>query len=101
MSNTFFSQEDDEEFRDVPDEVTEGNQAPPANVRTQRPASPPQAPAPIEAQVTQDYEEVLEALESDDEDFSSVINDARFRLEQGRLFEMILNHNIFEGAEAD
>lgn len=102
MSNNFFAQgEDEEEFRDVPDEV-DGGQTPSANVRAQRPpAPPPQAPVHQEKTIMQEYEENPELDTSEDEDFSSVINDARFRLEQGRLYEMILNHNIFEGADAD
>jgi hypothetical protein len=97
MSN-IFSEEDEGEFRDIPDEVTEGQQAPPVNVRVNRPAAPPQAPVQ-QAAPEPVYEEVVE--ESEEEDFSSVLTDARFRLEQGRLYEMIMNHNIFEGADAD
>lgn len=32
---------------------------------------------------------------------SSVIYNARLRLEQARLYEMLINHNIFEGVEAN
>jgi hypothetical protein len=45
------------------------------------------------------------ANESEDqeesEDFSNILVDARLRLEQGRLYEMIMNHDIFQGADAD
>ncbi len=103
MSNNFFNQEDDDgsDFRDIPEEVS-GGQAEVPNVRTTRPAAPPQfKPAPIEQQITQEYEEMTEALESDDEDFSSVLSDARSRMEQGRLYEMLMDHDIFAGADAD
>lgn len=96
MSNNFFNQDDDEsEFRDIPDEVNGGHTETP-QVRVSRPI-PPQ---PIQEKVvTQEYEESIES--DDEEDFSSVLTDARFRLEQGRLYELIMNNNIFEGAEGD
>jgi hypothetical protein len=45
-------------------------------------------------------EEILESIETE-EDFSAVLNDANLRIEQGRLYQMIMNHNLFEGMEAD
>lgn len=106
MSNDFFAQGEDEneDFRDIPDEVVEGQAAPAVNVRTQRPALPPQVESPQVRPTQQEMEdqEVQDlADDSEEEDFSSVLTDARFRLEQGRLYEMLLNHNIFEGADAD
>lgn len=100
MSNNFFNQDDDDgsEFRDIPDEVG-GGQTDIPQVKSNRPPMPPvQAKQPVQEPVV--YEE--EAVESDEEeDFSSVLTDARFRLEQGRLYEMIMNNNIFEGADGD
>jgi len=104
MSNNFFAQdeEDQGEFRDIPDEVVEGQQAPSVNVRTQRPPAPPQAPVQPEKTIAQEYEENPELDTSEEEeDFSAVLNDARFRLEQGRLYEMIMNHDIFGNTDAD
>lgn len=45
------------------------------------------------------YEEVFEEDEVE-KDSSSVINNARIRLEQGRLYEMLIKHNLFEGVDA-
>lgn len=53
----------------------------------------------IEEIVQQTREEMLE--EDDDEDFSDVLSDARLRLEQGKLYEMIMNHDLFSGVDAD
>jgi hypothetical protein len=103
MSN-FWSQ--DEEFRDIPDEVEEGQAAP-------EPLLPPtqQRPArtqPKQEQVVEDYEDVsvspVSISDQDldvEEDYSAVLNDARLRLEQGRLYEMIMNHDLFDGLNAD
>lgn len=41
------------------------------------------------------------AQDEDDEDFSDVLTDARLRLELGRLYEMVMNHSLFEGVEVD
>lgn len=103
MSNNFFAGPDDEneEFRDVPDEVVEGQQAPVPNIRQNRPPAAPvvqQAPAP-QPPTSQDTEE--EEITEEEEDFSSILTDARLRLEQGRLYEMLINHNLFEGTDAD
>lgn len=104
--DNFWENEDQEVFRDIPDEVqldNNGNQliAPPVNVRTpQRSIAqsvPIQQPIAVELQHGEHQEEHQE----EDEDFSIVLNDARLRLEQGRLYEMIMNHDIFAGSDAD
>lgn len=100
------------EFRDIPDEVVEGASAPPANV-----ANPPRAPAvqvigqeegyeeqsEYEEEYEEEYEgeEAQEAEGSDEEDYSNILDDARLRLEQGRLYEMVMKHNMFEDLDAD
>jgi len=99
MSYNYFNQEEDEEFRDTPDEVN-NQSAPPVksnNVPKQvRPTVQEQEP------VIEEPEEIeVSESEEEEEDFSSVLMDARLRLEQGRLYEMIMNHNIFAGADAD
>lgn len=50
-----------------------------------------------------DLEELTDqvANDEDDEDFTEVLSDARLRLEQGKLYEMIMNHDLFGGVEAD
>lgn len=100
MSNNFFNDDDDgSEFRDIPDEVG-GGQTEQPNVKSARPAAPP-APKQVAQPVEPVYEEEQDEVSEEEEDFSAVLNDARFRLEQGRLYEMIMNNNIFEGAEGD
>ena len=37
----------------------------------------------------------------EEEDFSEVLNDANLRLEQGNLYKLIMNHDLFSGIEAD
>lgn len=36
-----------------------------------------------------------------EEDYTEVLNDANLRIEQGRLYQMIMNHDLFEGMDAD
>lgn len=105
----------EEPFNDMPDETNldAGGQpiaAPPA--RLQRPAVPVQpqlthsqpsqpgnygrAEKPPEAEEAESIEETEE-----DEDFTSVLTDASLRLEQGTLYKLILNHNLFEDTDAD
>lgn len=41
------------------------------------------------------YEDIIE-----EEDEVSIVNTARIRLEQGRLYEMLIKHDLFEGVDA-
>lgn len=100
MTNFFSTDEQEEEFRDIPDEVVEGQQAPPAQVKLQRPATPT-APTQPPKQPVQTVEIEEEFEEEVEEDFSEVLSDARLRLEQGRLYELIMNHDLFSGSDAD
>ena len=43
----------------------------------------------------------MEEIQEEEEDFTAVFNDANLRIEQGRLYQMIMNHDIFEGMDAD
>lgn len=97
MSQDLWGEE--EEFQDKPDEIEiDSNgvqkQAPPAQLP--RPSRPPQLP--VQKEPEPELEEVLEELE---EDFSEVLNDANLRIEQGRLYQMIMNHNLFQDMDAD
>lgn len=49
-----------------------------------------------------DVDQILEesSFDLEEEDVASVYN-ARTRLEQARLYEMLINHNIFDGVEAN
>lgn len=95
---SYFNQDDDDgqDFRDIPDEVDGGYTAVP-QVRVNRPApAPPQQVQELEVE----YEEE-EYQGEEEEDFSSLLSDARSRMEQGRLYEMLMDHDIFAGADAD
>ena len=50
-----------------------------------------------------DVEEFVEeaASDEDEDDFTEVLSDARLRLEQGKLYEMVMNHDLFGGVESD
>lgn len=98
MSNIFNDDDDGSDFRDIPDEVS-GQDTPVPQVKSNRPTAP--APVLVQQAPEHEVEYEEESEESDEEDFSTVLSDARLRLEQGRLYEMIMNHNIFEGADAD
>lgn len=37
----------------------------------------------------------------DEDDYTEVLSDARLRLEQGKLYEMIMNHSLFDGVDSD
>jgi hypothetical protein len=109
--------DDDEntEFRDIPDEtqVDQSGQlmaAPP--VQIQQPPRPV-APQPIQVPfngATARFEEptpsfveelIEEVAEEESDDFSDVLSDANLRIEQGRLYQMIMNHDLFEGTDSD
>lgn len=99
---------EDEAFSDMPEEAQTGKDGKPVPVQHEyspptlpkpspRPQARPSAP-PVEA--IEKAEEV-EVEEEPEEDFSDVLTDASLRLEQGSLWKMIMNHNLFEGVDAD
>jgi hypothetical protein len=104
-----------EEFRDVPMETAKDYVPQPPMPQPFRPAPTPQV-NPNQNQFngatgrfeekTQEYsvddnlDELLESVESE-EDFEAVLNDANLRIEQGRLYQMLMNHALFEGMDAD
>lgn len=58
----------------------------------------------MQVQRVQEDEELPELVlqeDDDDEDYAGVLSDARLRLEQGKLYEMIMNHNLFDDVDAD
>ena len=102
-----WSDEDNEEFRDIPEEV--GQQTAPA-VQVEMPRTTmtrEQILAQVQSQNKMEGVEQVEQIydtgtdEEGEEDYSEVLSDARLRLEQGRLYEMVMNNNLFEGTEAD
>lgn len=105
---------DEEEFRDSPVEHKDGEW----QSDEMQPHELPKQVRSTKASISQDQpkqakrimpdfsaiEEMTQEIQEendDSEDFSGVLNDARLRLEQGRLYEMVMNHNIFNGLDAD
>lgn len=94
---SFFDQDDESDFRDVPDEV-EGQEAMIPNVRVNRPAPTFQPVQQAQPEPEPEYEEEEQEQE---EDFSSILSDARQRMEQGRLYEILMDHDLFSGQGYD
>lgn len=46
------------------------------------------------------YEDFVEEYDEDEEDQQSLMDNARIRLEQGRLYEMLIKHDLFDGVDA-
>jgi hypothetical protein len=105
MSKNIF---DDEPFRDGQPEFT-GGQWKQAETYTPVAENTIRAARALQQeQVVHDEEEIdIEGLteevanEDEDEDFSEVLTDARLRLELGRLYEMVMNHSLFDNVEVD
>lgn len=111
MANNLWGDEEDA-FVDGPVERKDGKwqevetlpaQAVPQAPRAQRPAPPVvTAKRPVEVE-----EEVIYAVdpnegeEEPEEDYEAILSDANLRLEQGNLYKMIMNHDLFHGLEAD
>lgn len=109
MSKNFW--QDEGEFRDSPVEMENGQwkevetEVPPQTAGQRIVKVPGHYPAPAEDQVTKEYveEQVDLQFPDDDEedDYTAILSDARLRLEQGKLYEMIMNHDLFQGLDAD
>jgi hypothetical protein len=99
-------EDDKEEFRDIPDEAkldSNGHyqQSAPVSVPSSTPRVIPQPAKRVEVQAADiDLEEVTN-LDEDEDDFSAEINDANLRIEQGRLYQMIMKHDLFADMDAD
>lgn len=110
MSN--FNWEDSSGFRDIPDEV-DGNHSYAPNTMASNPikSKQPEQATNNSLEFSDDglqeleevyYEEDSEVESTEEEiDFEKSLSDARLRLEKGKLYEMIMKHDIFEGVDAD
>jgi hypothetical protein len=89
----YFDQNQDEEETDFNDRLEEA--VPEVNVKSAPVARPPQqaAPAMIEEYYGPDEED--QEAEEVEEDLSAILNDARLRLEQGKLYELVLQNDLF------
>jgi hypothetical protein len=109
MSNNIW--DDSGGFRDSPVEYSNGQwkeaetYAPVPETHLQRvPRNNIQAPVQQEVEEMQqeDIEELTQQVsEEDDEDYTEVLSDARLRLEQGKLYEMVMQHDLFSGLDSD
>lgn len=97
----------DEPFNDMPDEAQldehgRPKEAPPAVVQRQlRPTVQKSIAPKVEEPEQFEVEELVEELLEEEEDFSDVYADANLRLEQGSLWKLIMNHELFDGVDAD
>ena len=100
-------EEAEEKFEDKPEEIdgreVNGqwipNQAPPAEVTIVKP--PAKAIAAPAAPPDDDDDDSDDEVEEEEEDASEVLIDARLRLEMGKLYELIMKHDLFAGVDAD
>lgn len=97
----------DQEFRDGQPELVNG-QWKETETYTPVPENTIRAARAIQQETAEDEEELtLEELteqvaeDDEDEDFTDVLTDARLRLELGRLYEMVMNHSLFDDVEVD
>jgi hypothetical protein len=95
---------EEEPFSDIPEAAQTGNdgKAVPTTVQYAPPVIPPQAPRRMAPPPpAPEPEEIEEEVEEVEDDFADVLSDAHLRLEQGSLYKMIMNHDLFAGVEAD
>lgn len=108
MSNKF-TWDDEESFLDIPEEVQLSNGVPmqseiPQVTIQRRPENDrPMQVKSVEKAIPKEYshDEKEMAYDADEEDFTAILSDASLRLEQGNLYKMIMNHDLFQGMEAD
>ena len=108
MSKTFW--DDQEPFRDGAPQLINGQWQEqetyvPASDTAIRAAKVKEAQVIAKQEEKMEYneevEELLEQVSDEEEDYTEVLSDARLRLEQGKLCELIMNHSLFEGVDAD
>lgn len=111
---TFFDDGQNENFSDQPEEINgkydpQGNwiadSSPPVQVKVEPSQVSPSSKTnmAVKPDMSNTYEQEDEKIEEEESEDNSlnVLNDARLRLEQGRLYEMVMKHDIFEGVDAD
>lgn len=103
MSNDFWSQE--ETFRDIPDEVND-QAAPPVELPKATNLAGSVVPAPsqnVSFQQEVYEEETMEVppIDEEEEDYTAVLSDAKLRLEQGSLYQMVMNQDLFQDMDFD
>lgn len=92
-----FNWEDNNDtFRDMPDEVQEGQEAPMPVIRAGNMS--PQPANNLPTRVVQEEPEVL-VEEFEEENFEAVLADANLRIDLASLYKLIMNHDLFDGME--
>lgn len=99
---SYFDENEEEEFKDQPEEITPGKEAEQVEVKSTRPVRPstPVVQLDNEPQYEEEADEE-QTEEEQEEETATVLTDARLRLEQGKLYELIMKHDLFDGVEAD
>lgn len=99
---------DEEPFRDGQPELSNGDWKEqetytPAAENTIRAARAIQKQAAMEETEEFDLEGLTDQVANDeeDDDFEEASNDANLRIEQGKLYQKIMIHDLFEGVDAD
>lgn len=93
---------DEEVFRDIPDEVDSSAYQVPLQQQAQVSTGQLSAPQDLDESDLEEYLNIESQEDLDpEEDYADVLADARLRLEQGRLYEMIMNHDLFANLDAD
>jgi hypothetical protein len=104
MSN-YMDEENASDFRDIPEEAGGDPTNQPAEFSPpppqRRSSGVPKQAAPPPPPVQVEEEQVEEEQPEEIEDYTDVLSDARLRLEQGRLYELIMNNDFFSGTGYD
>lgn len=93
-------------FRDIPDEVNAGQQEPNAVIHAGHQSQPLQ-PLPSKGLImeqpldAQDEQFLAAVLEDGEEDYEAVLADANLRIDLASLYKLIMNHDFFEGMDVD
>lgn len=93
------------EFRDIPDEVNEGY-VPDQPLVTANVVNPPRQRQAAQAPVVQEPDHDFGGMADDgsqdeEEDYESVLADANLRIELATLYKLIMNHDLFDGVDVD
>lgn len=106
MSNFDWNQDnDDEGFADRPQELVNGQwqeaptETPAAKARSNNTTRP--TPRPATPVVQESQEELHEETPLEEDDYTTVLSDAKLRLAQGSLYELLINNSLFQDLDID
>jgi len=107
MGKNLWEDENLEDFRDIPEEtqIDENGQlmqSLPVNVQvTQQPVMQQTKDESVVFKEDPNLDLFPDGDPDEDENYESVLKDARIRLEMGRLYDMVMNHDLFKDIDAD